>query len=57
MVLRLLGAAYSDALVDAGVAIDTRRDALFVAGSGVAAAVEGRLLVEGRWIGFSCKWP
>ena len=51
ILLRLLGAAVSD-----GVAIDTRRDALFVAGSSGAAAVEGRLSV-GRWIGFSCKWP
>ena len=47
ILLRLLGAADSG-----GVAIDTRRDALFVAGSGGAAAVEGRLSV-GRWIGFS----
>ena len=50
ILLRLVGAAVSD-----GVAIDTCRDALFVAGSGGPAAVEGRLV--GRWIGFSCKWP
>ena len=55
ILLRLVGAADSD-----GVVIDTRREALFVAGSDAVAgrsdAVVGRLSV-GRWIGFSWKWP